>query len=146
MKHKKICIVLTYLDLNTLKEFKSLSATSFFNKNILLTNFISILCKFYPEFNSRKFTEGFVINSLAKVSKNKVPLDKLFTEAYQLFEKFIAIKEMDDFQPDLSLLNFLKEKRLGKLFETKAKKAKKKLENISFKDLYIKKLEQLVLR
>jgi len=134
MKKSKICIILAKLSANQIKEFKLFVASPYFNKRLVLAEFVNLICKFYPDFDSKKFTEGYLLKELSKKTKTKISISKLSSEAYQLMKKFIKIQSIDSIEIDLAILQFLNDNRLLNLLEKKIEQMKKSLASIKYTD------------
>lgn len=115
MKDSKLVKILRTFSKTEWNEFEKFVASPYFNngRNYLL--YIKLLKKFYPEFNSEKFTREYVYNALypGKKYKNSV-IFTVTSGLYSLAEEFLVQKrsEGDRFKREMYLLNQLSAKNI----------------------------------
>lgn len=117
MKKNKIYTVLSQLNDKEIKEFGLFIESPFFNKSQILAQLYKYISKFHPTYSHKQLEESLIIKHLdLKQSNVHSALAKLYTQLFKLFELYIPISCMTDFEQDKKMLEFYSNNRLNNLF------------------------------
>jgi len=117
LKKNKIYTVLSQLNEKEIKEFGLFVESPFYNKNQTLISLNKYISKHHPNYTHKKLDEAQIISHLKlKQSNSHSALAKLYTQLYKLFELYIPITQISEYDIDSKMLNFYFANRLNKLF------------------------------
>lgn len=131
MKKNKIYTVLSQLNDKEIKEFGLFIQSPFFNKNQTLVDLYKYISKYHPTFSHKLLDEVQIIEYLnLRQSNAHSALAKLYTQLFKLFELYIPVSQISEFDKDVQMLRFYFSKRINNLFSNKWTNTAKKRNKI----------------
>lgn len=115
-----------------MKELELYISTPIFNKNRDVLNLLSILKKYYPDYNHKGLTHNTIANGLSENSNIK-KLRYVMTDLTKLVEQFIAFKNYQE-NSGLHLIKAYQKRGLNKFFLQELNKKHAELENSNIRD------------
>lgn len=139
MENTKIVKLLSSFSKSEIKEFKSFISSPYFSRGRNLIPFYSILCRYYPEFDSENFTTGKIFKKLypGKNFEQKSAshtLQVLSSELTVLCEKFLVYNSFEKGERTYNYNYFLAESYRNKGFTGQALKLLQKNSELINKD------------
>lgn len=137
MKDRKIIKVLTQFNLKERKLFLKYVSSPYYNTNQKITDLLTYVYQFSPDFDDNKLTIQNAFNQLfEKEPFNERIITRLISKLFKLVEDFItALKSEDDsFNRQIYLLEYYFDRQLTPFFETTQKKLENKNEETLIHD------------
>lgn len=137
MKTTKLVVLLKSFTKNETVQFDEFINSPFFNKNKSLTALYTQILKFYPQFDSEKFTEEHIYKKIFPGEKfDYFKIKNTISDLLALAVRFLKISSFENKEIDseLALLNILHERKLDTLYAQREKKLSAGLNNAQIKD------------
>lgn len=137
MQNSKLIQLLRSLETSEFREFKDYIHSPIFNKNKKIINFFEALKKYYPEFEHKDLTNEIFFKSVFPGEEyDYFKLKNLASDVFGLGKEFLTFISYRDRSntKDKYLLEQLRDRNLGNIFEQTHKVFKKKLDQIKVKD------------